>query len=1225
MATNLEQYQKYAPYLDFIERYKKATNAADGSERDANANVECKNITTMEGEIFKRDFVNINRLAMWRKLKEMYGEPTADEYLRQLEEHEIYRHDETAIIGKPYTYAAQEAILVKTPQGVKLASFEDLFEMCPEPSITVDSKNRVYQKHPVDWFVLDRGTFTPIQTITKKQRHRDLVCVKTQFGEDVIVTDNHPMIVDDDPTHTVIASEAAGQPQYRCEWDDATLQVTPRAEMCIAHGDNYNLYTIVKRGNYQFISAPNIKLDADLGYFIGFFVAEGWFVTDQRTHHDSMMIKVKGSEPLLRCTDALFRSTGIAATIQDHEDWRGMRTLKVNHPDFVDFCINTMHLGRTAPQKKCPIDILAYPKEFRIGFVCGLLDGDGTVDENGTALIRLSSRTCISQLSYVLRSIGVPCAMWHGDSSGKEGVLIKANYPLFGISFPLSDMFSQATKYTGTQPKFSKYKCGWGKALNVKKIDNEYFLRDNEFIYDITTGTHTFVLNNIWVHNCVSMTMYPFLYHGITSIGGLSSAPTNVHSFIGGFINLVFAVASQFAGAVSTPEWLPYFDYFLRKEYGNDYYLRADDLADLSKKRRSIKQVIYDLFQQTVYSICQPAAARNFQSVFWNIAYYDQPYFNGLYEDFVFPDGDTMRWESVSWLQELFMNWFNEERRKKILTFPVETISLLHNGKEFLDPYWADKTAEMWSKGHSFFCYTSDSVDSLSSCCFAPDTQVLAKSSSEVFLTSLEELHQMPSARKHNLTVFHNGSWVSAKTIKLPGRPMYRVTTSNDKTVAVTDNHLFPTLRGDVRADELTTDDYIMFNTRGLEQDEAGGVAAMPAPTERDAHSIECWFTIRGINSVITQEGGMYYVTPVALDAESPRATDTYLIRNNSMYFRVSEVVPAPEKMCESVYCFEVANQDEPYFTLPSGMITHNCRLKNEIQDNTFSYTLGAGGVSTGSKCVITMNINRLVQNATRANRSISEAVAEQTEKIHKYLLAFNAIMKEYLDAKLLPVYDAGFISMDKQYLTLGINGFVEGAEFLGIDIRPDNPAYTKYGESILKPIYELNRRDRDPKEGIMFNTEAVPAENLGVKFAKWDKQDGYFVPRECYNSYFYLVEDDSVNVLDKFQMSGRQFTKYLDGGSAYHCNLDEHLSKEQYRSLLHTAIDTGCPYFTFNIPNTICNDCGHISKHRLTACPKCGSHNLDYATRVIGYLKRVSCFSEARRKEEKRRAYGQV
>ena len=91
---------------------------------------------------------------------------------------------------------------------------------------------------------------------------------------------------------------------------------------------------------------------------------------------------------------------------------------------------------------------------------------------------------------------------------------------------------------------------------------------------------------------------------------------------------------------------------------------------------------------------------------------------------------------------------------------------------------------------------------------------------------------------------------------------------------------------------------------------------------------------------------------------------------------------------------------------------------------------------------------------------------------------------------------------------------------------------------------------------------------------------------------------------------------------SALHCNLEEHLTKDQYKKIMQFAIKTGCPYFTFNIPNTVCRDCGHISKHRLAKCPKCGSENIDYATRVIGYLKLVSSFSEARQKEEGKRYY---
>lgn len=529
---------------------------------------------------------------------------------------------------------------------------------------------------------------------------------------------------------------------------------------------------------------------------------------------------------------------------------------------------------------------------------------------------------------------------------------------------------------------------------------------------------------------CVAITMYPFLLEGLQPIGGLSAKPKNLDSFCGMFVNLVFAISSQFAGAVATGEFLMYFDYFARKEWGEDYWKYADANCQLRfatnpmleggdkpintaevTSMLTIEKVIEQKFQQIVYSINQPAAARNFQSVFWNISYFDKYYFEGLFGEFVFPDGSKPQWDSLNWLQKKFMSWFNEERTKCILTFPVETVALLTDGEDIRDKEWADFTAEMYSKGHSFFTYTSDSADSLSSC----------------------------------------------------------------------------------------------------------------------------------------------------------------------------------------------------------------CRLRNEVSDNQFSYSLGAGGIATGSKSVMTLNINRLVQDAVNKGYDMIDYLRSQVQKVHKFQTAYNELLKDYLKDGLLTVYTAGFINLKKQYLTVGVNGVIEAAEFLGIEVS-DNDTYREFMQSILKAISDENRKAKTKE--LMFNTEFVPAENLGVKHANWDRKDGYFVPRDCYNSYFYAVEDTSLTIFDKFKLHGKEYVKYLDGGSALHMNLEEHLTKDQYRNLLKVAAANGTNYFTFNIPNTICNDCGHIDKRYLHECPKCGSKNVDYATRIIGYLKRISNFSEARQKEASKRYY---
>ncbi len=544
-----------------------------------------------------------------------------------------------------------------------------------------------------------------------------------------------------------------------------------------------------------------------------------------------------------------------------------------------------------------------------------------------------------------------------------------------------------------------KIKDIYGKELADKYL---YYL-NHHFIYK---NDETSIANY-----CASVTMYPWLLGGTRSIGGNASRPTNLKSFCGGFINMVFMVSSMLSGACATPEFLMYMNYFIGLEYGKDYYLHADDVVDLSLKKRTIDKVITDSFEQVVYTINQPSGARNFQSVFWNISYYDKYYFQSLFGNFRFPDESQPDWDSLNWLQKRFMRWFNQERTRAVLTFPVETMALLSKEGDVLDEEYADFTAEMYAAGHSFFTYISDNADSLSSC----------------------------------------------------------------------------------------------------------------------------------------------------------------------------------------------------------------CRLRNEIQDNGFSYTLGAGGVSTGSKSVLTINLNRCIQYAYKNNIPYMQLLEEIVDLTHKVQICYNENLKYLLDKGMLPLFDAGYIAMSRQYLTIGINGLVEAAEFLHIPIN-DNPQYQAFVEEVLGLIETYNKRFRS--KNLLFNCEMIPAENVGVKHAKWDREAGYQVTRDCYNSYFYIVEDPHTNVLDKFRLHGRKYISHLTGGSALHVNLEEHLSKEQYRQLLRVAATEGCNYFTFNIPNTICNECGHIDKRYLKACPHCHSQNVDYMTRVIGYMKRVSSFSEARQEEEHRRHY---
>lgn len=500
---------------------------------------------------------------------------------------------------------------------------------------------------------------------------------------------------------------------------------------------------------------------------------------------------------------------------------------------------------------------------------------------------------------------------------------------------------------------------------------------------------------------CASITLYPFLLEGTKCMGGVSKAPNNLQSFCGSFVNLVYQVASNFAGAVATVEFLHYFDYFARKQYGKDY---------LKTNTKEIKQEL----QGVVYGLNQPASARGDQSVFWNISVFDRPYMQEMFGNFYYPDGTQPDMNSLMELQKFFMEWFRKERHKELLTYPVLTASILTDGKGgFVDPEFVDFCAEQMSKGHSFFVYMSDSVDSLASC----------------------------------------------------------------------------------------------------------------------------------------------------------------------------------------------------------------CRLRNELADNTFSYTLGAGGVVTGSAQVITLNLNRLAELAIMFNDNFDEVLREQIQNTHKYLMASKEVYRDYINAGLLPAYTAGFMNLDKQFLTLGINGLVEAAENYGYKIG-NNKEYKRWVAHVLGIFKEENKRALQ-QYGCRFNTELVPAENLGVKNAKWDKEDGFWNGnRDCYNSYFYRVEDTDLTILDKIEMYAHDVTDSLDGGSALHLNLEQLPSYEQAKTLFKLCSKNGVPYWTTNVLCTICNNCGTIDPVTRKACKKCGSDNVDYGTRVIGYLKRITNFSDARQKEAAKRYY---
>lgn len=540
---------------------------------------------------------------------------------------------------------------------------------------------------------------------------------------------------------------------------------------------------------------------------------------------------------------------------------------------------------------------------------------------------------------------------------------------------------------------------------------------------------------------CQADTLYPLMTEGVGNIDGVTPGPPNdLQSFSGQITNLTFLLSSQCKGAVAFGEYFIALNYYIIAEFGDKWYENLDCVVTNShcKIQRTVRDFIEKAFKQFIYGINQPAGNRSYQCPFTNISYYDHTYFDSLFGEFYYPDGTKPEWTAINVLQKMFMKFFNKLRTKQILTFPVETLAMVHDGKDIIDKEYKDFCAEMYAEGHSFFTYISDSADSLASC----------------------------------------------------------------------------------------------------------------------------------------------------------------------------------------------------------------CRLRNELAENTFSPTSGLTGVMTGSCNVITLNINRIVQDWYNANCWTSDELGDHKykkdviikykkdilkkylisilEKVYKYHIAFKTMLYEQEEKGMFAACNGGYIHMNKLYSTIGINGLNEAAKFLGLEVS-NNPEYIKFLQFILDTIKEQNKLHsiHDKKRPFLFNSEVVPAESLGGKNYRWDKKDGYWVPEDenLYNSYFFDAHDNT-SVLDKMILHGRQTAQYCDGGSACHINLEDHLSKKQYLKLLEFAIKEGTNYFTFNIPNSKCEDCGYITKHPITECPKCHSKNITQYTRVIGYLRPIKSFGKDRQIEANKRVY---
>jgi intein/homing endonuclease len=1130
--------------IDFIERYKLSNNAADGSDVDANANVSHKNIATLEAEINKDINIQINQKLIYNKICEIYDKELADEFIHQINDHEIYLHDASAL--RPYC--------------VSISMYPFLLDgMIP---LGGDSKAPQHMESFC-------GSFINLVFAISAQFAGAIATVeflmmfdyfaRKDYGKNYLRT--HKDKVANHLQHVVYAlNQPAAARGYQCVREDTTQLMTP---------DGFKYLSELKEGDkcyvwdkedekikVQTINRLNVyDYDDEMLQFKG-----RNYQQTVTPNHRVVYKKPNTNEYDIKEAYELFGHSKLSLPISSELEAREDYPIS---DELLQLCVATLTDGHIYDVK------------------------EGNNFSGRIKIYKSKNRWGYKEIPTMLDKLGIGYKT--SDVTSNE----------FGemVSFDISRFDAQIIL---RQLKHTKQEIPY--FFNQLSARQAKLVIDTWSRFDGTSvdSSHTMLLQ------CDNDSIRDSLQE-IAFLAGYGSEIYN-------------RPMTKFN---SDEECIvKYVKIFKRKDKRVSEYNRVQYKGKVWCPTTDAGVVIFREENGIPYI--------SGNSVFWNISVFDREYFNSIFENFYFPDGTVPDVDSLVKLQDFFMDWFNRERTKAVLSFPVVTATMLVDKvtNKPKDIAFARMCAKEMSRGNSFFIYMSDSADSLASCCFDGSQKVLTRSSKGVNYMSFEDFHNAKyDDIKRNLKIFHNGSWVQGKSIKLDGsnKKLYKVITANNKEIIVTDDHLNPTLIGDKYSSKLTTDDYLAFNNLALdsfsEKDEhltyeqgvligaflgdgsfggrvtlsdgtikiyetsfslnkdcfeelkknidiaakqcgsnnelkLGSIYNNVYPTrissqevvnfikrwvdgnKHDTKSlnldcllqskgfrqgildglyltdggnsnriytvsdqlkegIEILLTSLGYNSIINtsdRTNEKFIIRGEEFNRNFPlhcirwyssknrrSMKDVYIVKNNSIYFKIKSIEELPS--VENVYCFEMKNQDEPYFTLPNGVITHNCRLRNEFSDNTFSYTLGAGGVSTGSINVITLNMNRFIQNCYREfevksatddiKLFIEQALHIQVKKMQAYQVAYRKVIEEYLEARLLTVYDAGFISIDKQFLTLGINGMVEAAEFCGIPAK-NTPEYKEFVSSKLKVIFDANKA-MSKETGYKFNTEFVP------------------------------------------------------------------------------------------------------------------------------------------------------
>lgn len=891
-------------------------------------------------------------------------------------------------------------------------------------------------------------------------------------------------------------------------------------------------------------------------------------------------------------------------------------------------------------------------------------------------------------------------------------------------------------------------------------------------LYDFSLGLSD--STNILIPYCWALDASKIVLEG-RKFGQLPSAPVHrVDSYISALDETTHQMSSHLAGAIAVGT------FFLDIAHILIYKQRVP--FEKIKTDAVMRKHIENCFQTFVHSV-NHLSRNGVESPFTNISLFDRVKLKGLVgpenygwyfankKEVALDNGLEDKMSAEQW-QEFVINYIIElqeiyakfhEKGDPLnngipYRFPVTTMNISKDDDDkVLDEKFFDFVCQRDITRFNIFTSKGTKV---ASCCFSGDQPILVRNAKDVYLTTFKDWKNTTpyAVYKDNWKVFHNGSWVEANEVVLPSRQMYKVTTTNNKTIIVSDNHLHVTYNGEIPTSKLTTDDYLMFNTKPLqsypEKDEGltykdgyligafigdgsfGGNIELASgnkeiytinlslnkncyqeiindiglhstysifddkelvsvricskekvafikrfvngchsaytkelnpnvlfqslefrkgildgwyatdggnsnrcytisPKLRD--SMELLITSLGYNSTISvsdrtgevafinEETGKEYYKNYPLwcvrwyDSSNKRTMkDVYKWKNNSMYFKIKSIEKV-DYNDENIYCFEMKNKDEPYFTLPNGIITHNCRLINdaELLDMGSSVnSFGGSTVSMGSHRVVTINFARIAYEAN-SMEDFYHILDKRIRGAAKVLKAHKVLIGKMEEKGLEPFITRGWIRMDRLFSTFGILGVVEAKKILETKFADQ----IEDGQDVMKDyLVYLNKHSQEyAKElGLFSNIEQIPGESYAVRLATVDNLifDEDIIDAPLYANQFVPLWEDAT-IWEKLEADGK-YNQLLTGGGIVHAQLGSKTTPSQNRKIIEYAIKCGCEHFVLNSVYSKCPKCGAVYDHKVASCSKCGhNEHMEYFTRVVGFFVPVDCWNPTRRNWE--------